>query len=271
MASIASIRSSVRTELGDLPENFRDSFRGTGEQDDWNLPANNILTVTVFEVLENGGIEMYAEPADYTVDKAKGVVTFNSPPQQDVKIVVEGTAAGIFSDVEIDHFIDNAVALHLTGRSKQIRYRDGHGFIKYDQTSMTLEDLPPAEDILVSLLATVEALWALSTDAATDIDVTTSEGTHIPRGQRWRQLISQIDILEDRYKTLSNALGVGLYAAETLDIRRVSKTTGRLVPLFQSREYDETGEPLRKIPVRSRRDSDPDGPPTPYWPGGWGF
>lgn len=271
MVTEASLISKVRLELGDQLESFRESFRGTGTKDDYNLPARNVTDVTVTLVGGDDALYVLEEDTDYTLDREEGILTFMDPPEVDVLYIVEGKANGIFTEEELSHFVHAAADQHLKGRAVQKRYRDGHGFIRYDRKPMTLEDLPSEEEILVVLLSTIEALWALSTDAATDIDVVTSEGTHIPRGQRWRQLISQIDILTDKYRDLSMMMGVGLYAPEVLNVRRVSRTTGRLVPIFQSREYDETGPPVRKVPPRSTRDEDPDGPATPYWPGGWGY
>lgn len=271
MATEASLISAVRLELGDNLESFRDSFRGTGNKDDYNLPARNVTTVSIYTIGGNDAIIPLAENIDYTVDRVEGIVTFTTPPLRDALYVVEGKANGIFTDAEITKFLDAALAQHLKGRTTQRRYRDGHGFIRYDIKSMGLADLPAEEEILVALLATIEALWALSTDASTDIDITTAEGTHIPRSQRWRQIVSQIDILQEKYEKISLAMGVGLFAPEVLDARRTSRTTGRLVPIFQSREYDETGPPRRKLPPRSDRDVDPDGPETPFWSGGWGY
>lgn len=271
MATEAALISAVRLELGDALEPFRDSFRGNGEQKTYDLPARNIGTVTAYTIGGDDLITTLVEITDYTVDRDKGLITFLEPPGVDVRYVVEGTANGIFTDTEVRHFLDGALAQHLKGRTVQVRYRDGHGFIQYDRKSMEIEDLPKEEEILVTLLATIESLWALSTDAATDIDVTTSEGTHIPRGQRWRQLLAQIDVLTDKYKEISGMMGVGLYAPEVLNMRRTSRTTGRLVPIYQSREYDEHGPPIRKLPPRGDRDEDPDGPASPFWSGGWGY
>ena len=40
-------------------------------------------------------------------------------------------------------------------------------------------------------------------------------------------------------------LGVGLGAAEVGTLRRVSKTTNRLVPVYVQREYDDISRPRR--------------------------
>ncbi len=270
MAEIDTLVKHVRLELGDALESFRDSFRGTGEQSVYDLPARNVKEVLIFTVGEDG-VTHLTPGTDFLIDFVKGEVRFPVPPEKDLQHVVEGTAFGIFNDEEIEHFIEMAGAQHLNNRTVQTRYRDGHGFIKYDRVQMELEDLPHNEEILVTLLASIEALWALSTDASTDIDVTTSEGTHIPRGQRWRQITAQIDILTDKYESLSLAMGVGLHAPEVMNLRRVSRSTGRLVPVFQEREYDEHGPPIRKLPARGNRDEDPDGPASPYWSGTGGF
>lgn len=271
MATQASLINNVRLELGDQLENFRDSFRGTGSKDDYDLPAENITSISAFIIGGDNSITNLTENVDYTADRQRGTITFTTPPELDAQVVVEGQANGIFTDAELTTFVNNALFQHLKDRTVQVRYRDGNGFIRYDRKPMELEDLPQEEELLVSLLATIESLWALATDASTDIDVSTSEGTHIPRGQRWRQLISQIDLLQDKYDTLSMMMGVGLKAPAVLDLRRVSKTTGRLVPIFHEREYDENGPPIRKLPPRGDRDEDPDGPDSPFWAGGWGY
>jgi hypothetical protein len=271
MATEASLLKDVRLELGDVLESFRDSFRGVENQDDFDLPARNINSLTVYRVDPDVGIVDLVEEVDYRLDKTEGIITFTTPPEVDALHVVEGKANGIFTDEELLHFLHAAESQHLKDRTTEVRFRDGNGFIRYDRAQMTLDNLPREEEILVTLLAAIEALWALSTDAATDIDVTTAEGTHIPRGQRWRQLTAQIDTLTDKYEKLSLMMGVGLFAPEVFNVRRVSRQTGRLVPIFKSREYDETGPPIRKLPPRTNRDEDPDGPESPFWAGGWGY
>jgi hypothetical protein len=134
MATEASLIQSIRLELGDSMEPFRDSFRGTGTKDDYDLPARNISgSLTVYTLSGDDEIIPLAEPTDYTVDRTEGIITFTEPPEKDALYIVEGKANGIFTDEEIKHFLDAALSQHLNGRTTQVRYRDGHGFIQYDR------------------------------------------------------------------------------------------------------------------------------------------
>jgi hypothetical protein len=121
------------------------------------------------------------------------------------------------------------------------------------------------EEPLLVMLATVNVLWTLANDAATDTDIQTAEGTNVDRLGRYRQLIGHIGELTDRYQEYCGQLNVGMYRTETRKLRRVSKTTGRLVPLFEDREYDDSRWPVRMLPNIDRNDVDDSGIPSPLW------
>jgi len=54
-------------------------------------------------------------------------------------------------------------------------------------------------------------------------------------------------------------------------LRRISRTTNRLVPIFQSREYDDTSRPERLLPpIDGDEYDDESGIPSPLYPGTWG-
>lgn len=271
MATAASILSRVRLELGDLPERFRTTLDGNGEQDDFDLNGRNLdpTSIQVYTVNPDN-TQSIIPSADYVVDSSQGRILFDNPLDQDEHVIVEANTYGLFNDAELGTFVDEALNQHLVGRTVTHRYRDGHGFIRYDRQTMDITNLPSVEQPLVAMLAAIEALWALSTDASMDIDVSTSEGTQIPRGQRFRQIVEQITNLTEKYETLSLALGVGLFAPEVINLRRISRQTGRLVPIFVPREYDETGPPVRVVPPVGRRFEDPDGPASPWYPTGFG-
>jgi hypothetical protein len=265
VATESALISRIRLELGDNAMPFRGQFRGTGTQKTFDLPANNVSgnVLNVFTVDPISMAITNLEADAYFLDEANGLMTLNDVLPRDFLLVVEGNSFSLFTDNEIREFLHEALLQHTNAAADTIRYRDEHGFIKYAHYAITLQNLPEIEELLVSLLAATEALWALSTDASTDIDVHTSEGTFVPRSQRYSQLVSQINLLTEKYKTLCAQLNVGLYRIEMSTLRRVSKTTGRLVPIYVEREFDESTMPIRIVPEIDARESDPDGPPSP--------
>jgi hypothetical protein len=94
----------------------------------------------------------------------------------------------------------------------------------------------------------------------------------VDRGQRFAQIQTQIGMLTDRYKTLCEKMGVGLYSIEVSNLRRVSRTTGRLVPLFREREYDDHSLPQRILPPigPGHQNDDESGVPSSVF-GSWGY
>ena len=73
MATEASlIICAVRLELGDNLESFRDSFRGTGEQDDYDLPPTTSTPSRSTRSHGDGPDYHLAEDVDYTLDRAQG-------------------------------------------------------------------------------------------------------------------------------------------------------------------------------------------------------
>ena len=265
MATEAALISRIRLELGDNPMPFRGQFRGTGIQKTFDLPAVNVSAtgLKAFTVDPTTLAITDLVSADYTLDLANGLITLDTVLPRDTQLVVEGNSFSLFTDAEIADFLHEALLQHTNGASDTIRYRDENGFIKYAHYAVTLQNLPEIEELLVALLAATEALWALSTDASTDIDVHTSEGTFVPRSQRYSQVVSQINLLTEKYKTLCAQLNVGLFRIEMSTLRRISKTTGRYVPVYVGREFDDATMPIRVLPEIDTREADPDGPPSP--------
>jgi hypothetical protein len=266
MATEAEIIRRVRKELGDLEEPFRQTYRGTGMQDQYDLPSQRVST-TGLKVFKTDPVSLantnLVLTTDFTLDAENGVVTLTTPLTKDWLLTAEGVAFGMFTDDEIAEYVHDAVLQHTNERFETTRYRSPEGFIRYERSQVVLDNLPEVEEPLVAILATIEALWALATDASTDIDVTTSEGTHVSRGQRFAQLQTQIALLTEKYQTLCAQLNVGLFRIEVSNLRRVSRTTNRLVPIFVEREYDDNSMPVRITPEIDTREADWDGPPSP--------
>jgi hypothetical protein len=94
----------------------------------------------------------------------------------------------------------------------------------------------------------VHALWSLSMELMLDIDVSTPEGMFIPARQRYAQVLQMLGAFESEYQDKASMLGMGLGALEMLRLRRISKTTGRYVPMYRDREIDDPTRPDRVFP-----------------------
>lgn len=273
MATESSIRSKVRNALGDKGTPFQVTFQGDGETVTVKVPYDPIdgETLKVYKIVSNT-LTYLTSPTDYTIDLDTGTLFIvGAPLPENVVLYVEGKAWSLFTDEELNQHIRDAIIQHCHGSEMVTRYRDDHGFIKYRTVEKDLTNLPEVEDVLIGVLATVEALWELSTDASLDIDIASAEGTRINRGQRYKQIRSQIDLLTEKYNDMAKALNVGLYRVEMGTLRRVSRTTGRLVPVFVEREYDSTDLPQRLLPPIDKPDIDDSGVPSPLFGGLWGY
>ena len=270
---MADVIKRVRIELGDTGAPFSDSFTGTGTLTMYDLTEFNIWDVSATWVRDLVPVTLVAD-VDYSLNTQEGRIYLLPPvgalPQGD-KLIVSGKSGGLFSDDELAMFVNDSVLQHTKGREIQERYKDSNGFIKYHHVPVTLSNLPDIEGSLLAYRATIEALWALATDASTDVDISSADGTTVPRSQRYRQLRQQIDGLTERYNDLCAQLNVGLNRLEVGKLRRVSRMTGRLVPVFASREYDDYDLPRREITPVDVHNEDDSAVPSPAFGGWWGI
>lgn len=206
----------------------------------------------------------------YTVNSDLGKVILGEPIAVNATLIISGTSWALFSDLDLYRNILESCNQHVYGSEIEERYRDAHGFIGFRETPKTLMNLPAIEEPLVIMLAVINAFWSMANDAATDANIQTAEGTAIDRTTRYQHLMQQIQALTARYQDYCGQLNVGLYRAETLQLRRTSRTTGRLVPLFRPREYDDHRYPQREIPAVDHRNDDNSGVPSPLWSSNWG-
>lgn len=270
MPNEADIMARVRLELGDEPESFQTVIEGDGNTETYDIPVGEIdpASLIAYTVTNNVRTDL-TSPANYSFDAESNSITLVSVINPGTFLFVQGYSVGMFTNEEVQQFVRDAVLMHVYGTETRDRYRDVNGFIKYRSTARDIYSLPEIEVLPVAILATINALWTLSTDASTDIDIISAEGTNIPRTQRFAQLHSQISALTDRYKEYCAKLNVGMYRIEMMTLRRVSLTTGRYIPVFTQREYDDTTYPQRHIPQIDSQDEDLNGPPSPAF--GMGF
>jgi hypothetical protein len=146
---------------------------------------------------------------------------------------VSGNVWRYFSDDEIANFVNTAVLQHTTNRTDAFN------------RAITVTTLPEIEVYPLVVLCVVEALFALATDAAYDIDIQGSDGVTIPRSERFRQITALISQRMEQYKSLCAQLNIGLYRIEMGTLRRISRTTNKLVPIYVAQEIDDSTSPER--------------------------
>lgn len=227
MATLTGLVSRLRLELGDLPHGFQARSISDGATQHYNLPVELLDEASLRVYTKNGStVTELGAPGDYTVDARGGAIFLADAPSSGTEVVVEGDHFQTFLTEDLEDFVNTAFGLHT------------HGEEEVDTTELEMDDLDPVEDYLVVILAHIQALWAMITDAAQEIDVFSPDGVRIPVGQRYQQLMGLIAFWEAKYKELSQALGVGIFRIQMFNLRRVSRTTNRLVPLYRAQEYD---------------------------------
>src|ERR1035438_1376101 len=238
----------VRREIGDPHQEFRDIQVGDGETTWFNLSVEHVEPASIqVEVITGSSSVILAQPGDYVLEDRMGQVQLTVSPPFGSTIIFSGECFAMMSDDEVYQHMRDGVRWHCFNRAIPERYRSEQGFINYRTQPMTLQNLPPEEEPLLTMRTVVSILWTFANDASTDVDVHSAEGTEIDRGQRYRQVMQQIEALTARYKEDSSVLNAGPYRWEVMNLRRVSMRTGRLVPLYRSREYDDHSYPLRLI------------------------
>lgn len=224
----ASITLKTRMLIQDTGQPFMAQLTADGVTSIFDLPVESVSAVNPLNVYLNGVLQPPSATPSWTMTYKYGVLQFSSPPPAGTLISVSGTNYDFFDDDEVAEAVTDAFNLHTD-----------------DQEPMYFIDplpgqqaLPQVEEILVALLAAKELLWFRATDASQEIDIHTPEGVSIPRSERYRQLLEQINELGHEYEKYSLALGVGLFRIQILWLRRVSYTTNRLVPLYREQEYN---------------------------------
>ena len=230
MAVLSDLVSRVRVELGDLSKQFTWDGTGDGSTKAFYVEVKPVDLSTLM-VKVNGSAIPY--PAGYTLEKDHGVIHFATAPADNATIHVEGTHYRYFTDSDLENFVNTAVGQHIHNKS------DNYG------TSLTISKLPAIEEYPLVILSTIEALWTLATDASFDINIQAPDGVTIPRAQRYQQLTNIIQQRWEQYRQLCAALNIGLWRIEMGTLRRVSRITNKLVPVYVPQEVDDARRPDR--------------------------
>lgn len=262
--SIESLMLDSRTWLRDFPTFFTASSPAvTTSNRTINLGHPNVLRAglrvwaTDGTTTIEGALDILGEETGFTyqLDERNGLLRIAQAPSG-------GFPANMHINVEgyyVDWVADQDLKFHITNVIAEF----GFG-----QPEWSLDDISDVEADLISLQAASEVLFALLVQYSRDIDVTTPQAMHIPATQRFHQVHQMLygpGGLAEKVKEKQNMLGVGLGRAEVGTLRRVSRTTNRLVPVYVVREYDDISRPRRLF-------TEPDtqgqfNPPTGFVPG----
>lgn len=220
MATIADIETIARTYLRDFPRFFQVTFDAAGRT--YELGHTNVDTSSLWiATYTSGGVTTELSPSAYSVDERNGIIRLASVPSAGTKVMVEGYYYEWVTSTDLSFYAQRALEKHLK------------------DLGVGIEEM---SDILINAIgiATItECLWALMTEYSRDIDVITSESVHIPASQRFRMVQALLMQWEAEYKRHATALNIGIDRIEVFSLRRTSRTTNRLVPLYKPKEFGD--------------------------------
>jgi hypothetical protein len=224
MANLTPLQYVVevaRNYLRDFPKFFQVTFDAIGRT--YELGQTNIDPDNVWIATTVGASATELTTTDYHLDNRNGILRLTSTPALGTKILIEGYYYEWVLPADLEFYSKHSINYHKPTIS-----------IPLEQASAAVLDV-------IGLGALVEALQALMTEYARDIDVSTSESVHIPSSQRFRMLQSLTQQWESEYRKRANNLNIGPEKIEQFNLRRVSRTTNRYVPLFISKELGDFG------------------------------
>jgi hypothetical protein len=228
MASIANLVNRVRLELGDTGKSFVVQFVADGTTNRFNIHYSPLdadqITVTL------NGTDVTSSTS---VEESSGVLVFDEVPDDGDEIVVSGLYYRYFTAAELAYLVESALSQHAA------KHTDSLG------RTINFSTLPTIEEYPVVVYATSLALYTLATDSSFDIDIMAPDGVNIPRSERYRQLMEMMNVRKAQYQELCVHLGIGMFSIDIFSLRRISKATGRYVPLYTPQEVDDRSFPQR--------------------------
>jgi hypothetical protein len=247
--STSSVMYKTRRVLGDMGELASSTIGGDGTTNQFELSASIVDNVTAKIQASAGGPPSVLSPGangtagDYTVDIYNGYIVLTNPLAVGQVLQVTYSTYETFIDADLYDYVTEAFALHTLNRNPPV-------FLDPVQSAAPpTRVLPVIEERLVALLAASQVYGDLATAAARDITIDTGDGTVIPRTQRYQQLVAEQARIEQEYRDVTNRLGIqGYDTVQMMNLRRVSKQTNRLVPVYLEQEWDDRRFPQRVEP-----------------------
>jgi hypothetical protein len=228
VATKEDIITIAKNYLRDFPRFFQYTTPVSGRTYDLGRPNVDKSTLWVAYQPQSGGgsVTVLAEPSNYSVDERNGILRLVSPSLGN-DLLIEGYHYEWLLPADFDFYADVAINMHT------------------HSMDIPLASVAPAVADVIGISALINALWGLVSEYSRDIDVITSESVHITASQRYRMVINLLNEWEEEYHKRATALNIGLERMEALTLRRVSRTTNRLVPIYKPRELGDFGPPER--------------------------
>lgn len=228
MATKDEITTIARNYLRDFPKFFQSQFSPSGRTYDLGKPNLDATSLWVAYLPTGSNSASVFPSAYYTIDERNGLLRFTSEIPPTTTIMVEGYHYEWLTPSDMDFFADMAINLNT------------------HNLNVPLANMAPAVSDVVGIHTLIQALWGLLSEYSRDIDVITSESVHIIASQRYRMVSSLLQYWTEEYNKRAQALNIGLERMEVLTLRRVSRTTNRLVPIYKAREVGDYG-PIERV------------------------
>jgi hypothetical protein len=228
MATFDDVANIARTYLRDFPRFFQTSLAVAGrtyQLGHVNVDSNS-LYVAVY--MPSGGAASALSAAEYSLDVRNGVLRLAESAPVGAELLIEGYYYEWVTPDDLNFYTKRAIEKHLIA------------------LETSLSNLTDVVINAIGIAAIVECLWALMTEYSRDIDVITSESVHIPASQRFRMVQSLLSQWETEYQRHATALNIGLDRIEVFNLRRISRTTNKLVPIYKSQELGDYA-PLERM------------------------
>lgn len=229
----SDIAQGARTYLRDFPQYF--------EVDEGPL---NVLTIRMPQPLIVASLlQVYLTPQPTTIEPepvSALTTSWQLDDRNGLLKITDSAALGqrcLVAGYHVTWFSDSELEFHAGKVTNEMAH-----------TGLTLNEMSSVEADVTMLGAVVSALWSLSIELSLDIDVSTPEGMFIPARQRFQQVMQMLQYYENEYATKSSMLNIGLNAIEQFRLRRVAYLTGRYVPVYREREFDDPRWPTRIYP-----------------------
>jgi len=220
------VTTVARNYLRDFPKFFQVSFDAVGRT--YELGQPNIDVDSMWIATNVGASVTTLTASQYSLDSRNGILRLVTTPASNAKIMVEGYHYEWVSPQDLEFYASQAISQHTFS------------------LEIPLENMSALIIETIGIGTIVEALGALMSEFSRDIDVMTSESIHIPASQRFRMVQSLLSYWTNQYETQARALNIGVDRIEIFNLRRVSRTTNRYVPIYNAKEIGEYG-PIERI------------------------